>query len=557
VPHASDPVARALAYHERTKHHPGRYARALGYLDWDTQPDPFRTYEPAPRVDLPLTADRVEARYGELYLPGAIAPRALDVGSLAAFLELALGITAWKEYEGSRWALRSDPSSGNLHPTEGYVVVAEAPGLAAGVHHYVSRDHALERRCALDAAAARELALRLPGGSFLFGLSSIHWRESWKYGERAFRYCQHDAGHVIATARYAAAALGWSARLVDEFGDDGVARLLGLDRERDFARVDELDREHPDAVLLVAPDDADRRADELARDAGGLAALVAAGEWAGTPNELSPDHVDWEVVHDVAEATHLAPSAATVPRAKPELGPLPPRSTPGEAAAVEIIRQRRSAVALDRITSVPRETFYAMLERTIPRRGVAPFDALPWAPALHLGIFVHRVDDLAPGLYLLERSERVHAELAAQLGERARWERPPACPEDLRLFCIGTNDYRRAAAAVSCGQEIAADGAFSLGMLAELRERVESGAHWYRRLFWESGAIGQVLYLEAEAHGVRGTGIGCYFDDAFHQLIGLEDDRFQSLYHFTVGGPVEDTRLVTHPAYAHLDRARA
>ena len=36
----------------------------------------------------------------------------------------------------------------------------------------------------------------------------------------------------------------------------------------------------------------------------------------------------------------------------------------------------------------------------------------------------------------------------------------------------------------------------------------------YRRLFWECGLIGQVLYLEAEAAGVRGTGIGCFYDDA-------------------------------------------
>ena len=111
------------------------------------------------------------------------------------------------------------------------------------------------------------------------------------------------------------------------------------------------------------------------------------------------------------------------------------------------------------------------------------------------------------------------------------------------------------AAAVSCGQDIAGDGAFSLGMFAEYRASVEAGAFWYRRLFWETGVLGQVLYLEAEAAGVRATGIGCYFDDAFHHVLALEGDRFQSLYHFTVGGPVEDTRLVTHPAYEHLERS--
>ena len=64
--------------------------------------------------------------------------------------------------------------------------------------------------------------------------------------------------------------------------------------------------------------------------------------------------------------------------------------------------------------------------------------------------------------------------------------------------------------------------------------------------------IGQVLYLEAEACGVRSTGIGCFFDDPVHDMLSLRDNEFQSLYHFTVGGPVDDGRLQTWPPYAHL-----
>ena len=63
--------------------------------------------------------------------------------------------------------------------------------------------------------------------------------------------------------------------------------------------------------------------------------------------------------------------------------------------------------------------------------------------------------------------------------------------------------------------------------------------------------IGQVLYLEAEAVGLRGTGIGCFFDDPMHGLLGLEGMLHQDLYHFTVGGPVEDRRLATLPPYPH------
>ena len=65
--------------------------------------------------------------------------------------------------------------------------------------------------------------------------------------------------------------------------------------------------------------------------------------------------------------------------------------------------------------------------------------------------------------------------------------------------------------------------------------------------------VGQVLYLEAEAYGVSGTEIGCFFDDPVHEIMGLIEDRFQSLYHFTVGRVVRDSRLETYPPFHHLE----
>ena len=59
-------------------------------------------------------------------------------------------------------------------------------------------------------------------------------------------------------------------------------------------------------------------------------------------------------------------------------------------------------------------------------------------------------------------------------------------------------------------------------MIARLESSLRERGEWfYRRLFWECGMIGQVLYLEAEAAGARGTGIGCFYDDAVHELLGL------------------------------------
>jgi hypothetical protein len=187
-----------------------------------------------------------------------------------------------------------------------------------------------------------------------------------------------------------------------------------------------------------------------------------------------------------------------------------------------------------------------MLERVMPR----PWDAIPWAPAIHFGLFVHRVDGLDPGLYWLARDPGKLATLQQSMHERFGWAVPRGCPADLPLYLLEHGDARQAATQVSCHQAIAGEGAFSLGMIAEYRDTlVAHGASFYRRLFWEAGAIGQVLYLEAEAAGVRSTGIGCFFDDPVHQVFGFRDLEFQSLYHFTVGGYVDDPRLTTLPPY--------
>ncbi|NWG76514.1 MAG: nitroreductase, partial [Rubrivivax sp.] len=133
----------ARHYHARSSHGPGRYAPGPGFLDWANQPEPFRTWTGAPVVELPPAAEDLAASWGDVHRPGSVPPRPLDRLGLGGFFELALGLTAWKEHGGSRWALRANPSSGNLHPTEGYVLVAGAEGVPAGLYHYLSRDHIL------------------------------------------------------------------------------------------------------------------------------------------------------------------------------------------------------------------------------------------------------------------------------------------------------------------------------------------------------------------------------------------------------------------------------
>jgi hypothetical protein len=167
------------------------------------------------------------------------------------------------------------------------------------------------------------------------------------------------------------------------------------------------------------------------------------------------------------------------------------------------------------------------------------------------------VEWLSPGLFLLERSVDARAALREALRSSFAWERPEGCPEGLRLFRLEEGDTRSLARFASCDQEIASDSAFAVAMLADFGGTLDAGPWWYRRLHWEAGFLGQVLYLEAEAAGVRATGIGCFFDDVVHETLGLGSARFRDLYHFTVGGAVEDGRLLTRPGYDDSVTGRA
>src|SRR5207248_3020072 len=142
---------------------------------------------------------------------------------------------------------------------------------AGGVYHYASREHELERRSVLDTAL-------LPESTILIGLTSIHWREAWKYGERAFRYCQHDLGHAIAAVRYAAAALGWSATLLDSVSDPAISDLLGLTHPESFQGIAHEDGEHPGAILVVGP----RPSNNI--DIAMMRLALTAGTWEGHAN---------------------------------------------------------------------------------------------------------------------------------------------------------------------------------------------------------------------------------------------------------------------------------
>lgn len=541
----SDSLNKVIAYHEATKHHYHAYAPGPGMLDWATQPDPFRRYAGTELIKLDKYPSADGPPYERALIEGRIEPAALTHETVSRLLYDSLALSAWKQAGGNRWSLRVNPSSGNLHPTEAYVVSGPVAGLldTPAVCHYTPQIHALEVRTRFSPGAWRDLVTDLAPQVLIIGLSSIYWRESWKYGARAFRYCQHDTGHAIAAVGFAAAALGWKASLLDDLGDEAITDILGLPRGR------EPEAERPECLLAVYPQA--HACDTRALPRAAMLA-IAKNEWYGVPNTLSPSHRFWPIIDEVDEATRKPDSITPYPQ-RTALEPVEPAPVDDPILLRHLIHRRRSAVAMDGHTGFLSEGFYSMLSRCLPGTKSFPFNALPWPPSVHLLLFVHRVQDVPPGLYLLARDPAKATDLREKFDKEFDWLRPEGCPEYLPLYRLADGDCRKLAESVSCHQEIAADGIFAVAMLTEFEQPLKAWGPWfYRRLYWECGVIGQMLYLEAEAYGIQATGIGCFFDNPVHELLGLQDRSYQSLYHFTVGGAVIDTRLMTLPPYPEV-----
>ncbi|KAI5062423.1 hypothetical protein GOP47_0022962 [Adiantum capillus-veneris] len=465
-------VETVISYHDRTKHFFTKYADGPHGLDWANQPNPFRRYT------------------------GSVDVTPLSKATLSQILYHSFALSAWKSSGFSTWGLRVNPSSGNLHPTEAYVVS--------------------------DAIKA------------------------WKYGERAFRYCNHDVGHALGAISVAGAGLGWDAILLDGWGSDDLDCLLGVYGRKSIptgsprkGRYPELEQEHADCLVAcfpryhIASDEPVRNVLNAVVPSEALVqmanARMAQLKWMGTPNKLSKDHVWWQII-DKAAAVSRKPTTPV----QLAINPWPSQGGMDVYKSYtlwKVITKRRSAVNMDMSQSMSIDAFYQILLKSLPsgpsmelqaENTQVPFRILPSSAEVHMAIFVHRVIGLPKGLYILVRNPSHEQRLRQALRQDFMWEKPPKCPETLRFYKLAEANCEKLAMQVSCFQEIAGFGCFSLGMIARFESIKERGPWMYPRLFWESGVLGQLLYLEAHAIGISATGIGCYFDDTVHEILGLK-----------------------------------
>ena len=316
-------------YHESTKHTVESLRRSRHFLDWANMPDPFRHYDGVPVLDLP--ADCSTFLSWLLFHSAAISATKVAPGS------------------GHRYALRVNPSSGNLHPTEFHFVTRGLKDWPDGAYHYRPSSHMVEQR-AIGPVAGFEAH----DAPLIFILTSIPWREAWKYRDRAYRYCLLDIGHAWQSLELAAESVGCDVVALGRFDDQAVAASLGLPADEWPMLIVEIRGLEVCALEPVDPD------------------------WTGgVPNRLSESVLSYPSI----EAVHAATGNSGV-----AYGDRLPNLPLGLPFSGEVARRRRSA--LDFVGG----------DQSISREQLATL--IPAGTRLiQLYLYAHRVECLEPGLY--------------------------------------------------------------------------------------------------------------------------------------------------------------
>ncbi len=72
-------------------------------------------------------------------------------------------------------------------------------------------------------------------------------------------------------------------------------------------------------------------------------------------------------------------------------------------------------------------------------------------------------------------------------------------------------------------------------MVADLARAAAEGGRRYRDLLIDAGAMGQRIYLAAEAVGLAARNLAAYLDDELDRVLGLDPER-ERVIHLTLRG---------------------
>ncbi len=488
-------IRSAFEYHQKTAYHRDRMAGH--FLDWQNQPDVFKTYPGIEPVPLPRDIRMPDKDLFTLVKAPAEKTSVRDITceDLSGILTLSYGLTARAQHAGGDFYYRSAASAGALYPTEIYVAAEGVGGLDDGLYHFSVASHGL-----IPLRRAGEWRACLPGGtaqrpSLMFFLSAIFFRSAWKYRDRSYRYHLLDTGHVAENLVLALKAHGLPFSVSCDFPDALVNRLLGLDPSREV-------------TLLVCRVPAAENGWN-----GEQAEIPELADEIRNASRVSPKETDFPAIREIHGAGSRIMRRAEAPALLRRLGPWPekwtrparPAETCGALRYGEAVFRRRSQ---RNFVSRPLPPGY--LERLLDAL-CGPLEGGGTLPCT--GFLVREAPGLDAGFHLLDR----------ETGSVGRVD--SECSTD-RM------------ARVCLDQAWLANAAVHFLFMANLDLVDETpGPRGYRRAMLAAGRLGERIYLAATALGLGCCGIGAFYDAEASACLGLNSES--GLLYLVAAGPTK------------------
>jgi SagB-type dehydrogenase family enzyme len=503
---------KMLDYHEETKHSELSVRGSAHYLDWENKPSPFKVYRnltsfPLPRdIPRPLSPSLPAIRGTSSKNFNAM----FDVGVLAEILFFSAGLTRKIALGGVPYYMRAASATGALYPIELYVICGKIPGVEAGVYHFNPFDFSLVRlregdyRPELAAACCEEENVTWP---VTIAMTSMVWRNAWKYEARSYRHWFWDSGVIAANLLATSSSEGLTTRLALGFTDPGVDRLLGLEIGKEatvaLAHVGvglsaKVEGPPKEVAPLAAP------AEPLSREEVEYPTISKANE-ASTFNTRAQVR-KWREGYGTREPG--VPEGRTNVPLEPVIGESP--SPPLE----DVILLRGSTLRFAR-RPIPFEHLSTVIDACTAD---IPLDFLPPGETLvDLYLIANAVDGLSPGSYFCDVETR-----------------------SLELLKAG--EFRGVSAYLCLEQSLFGDASAVFYLMADLRRVLSSlGSRGYRAAQFEAGVRAGKAYLSSYSLGMGASG-STFYDDAITEFFSPHAKKKSTMIAVGVGVPAYRAR---------------
>ncbi|HLI46183.1 MAG TPA: SagB/ThcOx family dehydrogenase [Geobacterales bacterium] len=504
-------ISIAFHFHESTKHSYLSVRTDRYYLDWSNFPYFFKIYEDVQSVELPKEFPKPrEKALDAASSKSKVNKDNINLNTIAELLYFTAGISRITNFGNEKYYFRVAPATGALYSTELYLFNCDLQDLEAGVYHFDPYNFRLnvlrkgDYRKILSEISNEQDISQAP---ISIVLTSLGWRNVWKYRKRSYRHWFWDSGAMTANLLAVANAEGLEYKIVTGFVDEQLNKLLGLDGKKECAL----------SIIAIGP--REYVSQNYATDFKEINHRV---------KPLSKKEVEYEEIYNL----HYNSSLKDIKELKEWKSNAAKPLKYEHSQLKDFANLRFSDDDSDELWKVilrrgstrrfSREPISLLALSKILEKAMSPLNAdfLGDSANSLIDIFLiaNDVEDLESGAYHYDKERRV-------------------------VEVLKKGKFRNLASYLCLEQELAGDASVVFFLMTDLKKVLEKyGNRGYRLCNYEAGIRAGMIYLAAYSLNLGATGLTFYDDDVIDFFSPHAKDR-QNMLVVAVGIPAYKAKM--------------